>query len=122
MEKKICGCGKEIRIMKAGINKETGEPYDAYYPKRCYDCYKQEKLIEKKEVKKWEQKMQEEPTEQEIEAAMTKRERELLSEMNSDKNIPIIDDETGKESSPMSQIDRIEIIAKEILDWCKAHN
>jgi hypothetical protein len=66
--------------------------------------------------------MQEEPTEQEIEAAMTKRERELLSEMNSDKNIPIIDDETGKESSPMSQIDRIEIIAKEILDWCKAHN
>lgn len=37
MEQKCVICGKEMKLIKAGVSKRTGKPYEAFYscPDRC---------------------------------------------------------------------------------------
>lgn len=45
METKNCNvCGKQMRYIKAGVSKNTGKPYDAFYscPDRCRQVKKQD--------------------------------------------------------------------------------
>jgi hypothetical protein len=111
-------CDKKTKhFHNQGISSKNNRPYENY---KCGKCGEIE-WIEQKEVKKWEQKMQEEPTEQDIEEEMTKKEKELLSEMNNDQNIPIINEngEAVKKMTDSQKLDEIIDMLKEILKYCK---